>query len=271
MDVNLDELDQVLDGARQAPLSEADLRQTEGLHCMRWRRCWYGPRNTEKTSAVLEKSEGSEAGTGNFSRIPIHPHRLDTDAMAPRRLAASGQVNIRHQNLKHGDRCPDCGKGNVYGQKEPKVLVRIVGQAPLSPTVYSLGARARRSAHGSVHQRHRVDRAGPEDPRCTSPGASLPARTIGDVLKRRGQGAESADSNVRCSVAERAEITRGSGKYYRPTVLPTEDGSLWKWLRTSQRKCLYVLEVLGEVYRHDAEAREGGLAASGTTADPPTA
>jgi hypothetical protein len=26
----------------------------------------------------------------------------------------------------------------VYGQKEPKVLVRIVGQAPLAATVYSL-------------------------------------------------------------------------------------------------------------------------------------
>jgi transposase len=40
--------------------------------------------------------------------------------------------------LKHGDRCPECEKGNVYGQKDPKVLVRIVGQAPLAATVYSL-------------------------------------------------------------------------------------------------------------------------------------
>ena len=32
-------------------------------------------------------------------------------------------------------------------------------------------------AHRRVHQRHRFDRAGPEDRACTSPGASTPART----------------------------------------------------------------------------------------------
>jgi transposase len=45
---------------------------------------------------------------------------------------------IAHQQLHHGERCPACGKGNVYNQKEPKVLVRVVGQAPLAATVYSL-------------------------------------------------------------------------------------------------------------------------------------
>jgi hypothetical protein len=38
---------------------------------------------------------------------------------------------------------------NVYGQKEPKVLVRIVGQAPLAATVYSL-ERLRCGACGQV-------------------------------------------------------------------------------------------------------------------------
>ncbi|MGC8550745.1 MAG: hypothetical protein ACP5M4_13710, partial [Acidobacteriaceae bacterium] len=35
-------------------------------------------------------------------------------------------------------KCPEYGNGKVYGQKESKVLVRIVGQAPLAATVYSL-------------------------------------------------------------------------------------------------------------------------------------
>ena len=39
MDVNLDELDQVLDGARQGPLSESDHSNSK-KHCMLWRRCW---------------------------------------------------------------------------------------------------------------------------------------------------------------------------------------------------------------------------------------
>ncbi len=40
---------------------------------MRWRRCWVQPRNTEKTSAVLENSEGSE----RRSRKPTLPQRPD--------------------------------------------------------------------------------------------------------------------------------------------------------------------------------------------------
>jgi len=81
--------------------------------------------------------------------------------MAPRRLAAQQKVDIAHQNLKHGDRCPECGKGNVYGQKETKVLVRIVGQAPLAATVYSL-ERLRCGACGQVFTAPEPEGVGPE-------------------------------------------------------------------------------------------------------------
>ena len=81
--------------------------------------------------------------------------------MAPRRLAARRRSSITHQNLKHGDRCPECGKGNVYGQKEPKVLVRIVGQAPLAATVYSL-ERLRCGACGQVFTAQEPEGVGPE-------------------------------------------------------------------------------------------------------------
>src|SRR6476646_4070182 len=56
---------------------------------------------------------------------------------------------IRHAKLSHGDRCPDCVRGNVYAQKEPKALVRIVGQAPLAATVYEL-ERLRCNACGQL-------------------------------------------------------------------------------------------------------------------------
>jgi len=66
-----------------------------------------------------------------------------------------------HAQLKHGDRCPGCGKGNVYGQKEPKTLVRIVGQAPLAATVYSL-ERLRCGACGQVYTAQEPEGVGPE-------------------------------------------------------------------------------------------------------------
>ena len=85
----------------------------------------------------------------------------DTDAMEPRRLPARRRSRLRIQNLQHGDRCPECGKGNVYGQKEPKVLVRIVGQAPLAATVYSL-ERLRCGACGQVFTAQEPEGVGPE-------------------------------------------------------------------------------------------------------------
>ena len=88
IDVNLDELDQVLDGARQAPLSEADYDKLKGaLHALA--AMLAPPRNTEKTIAVLEKLEGAETGAG--TQPDTNPLPPDTDAMAPRRLAARGR------------------------------------------------------------------------------------------------------------------------------------------------------------------------------------
>ena len=64
IDVNLDELDRVLDGARQAPLSEADYEKVkDALHAMA--AMLARPRNTEKTSAVV----GQTVPCGAISRL----------------------------------------------------------------------------------------------------------------------------------------------------------------------------------------------------------
>jgi len=159
VDVNLDELDRVLDGARQAPLSEADYDKLKGaLHALA--AMLVRPRPTEKTSAVLEESAGSETGAGSQANTnaPPPPGHGRNGAEA---FAGAQKVVIAHQQLKHGDRCPACGKGNVYGQKEPKALVRIVGQAPLAATVYSL-ERLRCGACGQVFTAEEPEGVGPE-------------------------------------------------------------------------------------------------------------
>ena len=95
IDVNLDELDQVLDGARQAPLSEADYDKLKGaLHALA--AMLVRPRNTEKTSAVLEESEESETSGGTAAGFRGTP-RPDTDAMEPRRLPARRRSRLRIQ------------------------------------------------------------------------------------------------------------------------------------------------------------------------------
>ncbi len=100
----------MLDGARQAPLSEADYEKVkDALHAMA--AMLVRPRNTEKTSAVLEEAEGSgnAATQPDISTPPPAGHgRNGAEAFGGAR-----QVEIAHQNLKHGDRCPECGEGNV--------------------------------------------------------------------------------------------------------------------------------------------------------------
>ena len=153
LDVNLDELDRVLDGAREAPLSEADYdKLKDALHAMA--ALLTRSRNTEKTSAVVGDAavvEVSESGTA--------PAGHGRNAAAS--FAGARRIEIAHPSLKHGDRCPECGQGNVYAQKEPKVLVRILGQAPLAATVYSL-ERLRCGACGQVFTAEEPEGVGPE-------------------------------------------------------------------------------------------------------------
>jgi transposase len=99
------------------------------------------PASTEKTEAVL-KQAGLEAGEkkhkapgprGGKSAAPGHGRN---GAAAYR---GAQKIKVPHASLKAGDPCPDspCG-GKVYPQRDPGVLVRIRGQAPLAATVYEL-------------------------------------------------------------------------------------------------------------------------------------
>ena len=93
VDVNLDELDRVLDGARQAPLSEADCDKLKSaLHALA---AMLAPsRNTEKP-APCWKNRRTRKPAMALSRIPSFPRDRDTDATGRRRLAARGRSTLR--------------------------------------------------------------------------------------------------------------------------------------------------------------------------------
>src|SRR3954471_10661442 len=122
VDVNMEELDRIIDDARSAPLREADSQKLKtALHALA-ERLLPQPK-TEKTSAVLGEAETPAPEALPAKRASGHGRNG---------VAAYGgakKVRITHPNLVHGDRCPGCARGNVYTQKEPKALVRIVGQA----------------------------------------------------------------------------------------------------------------------------------------------
>lgn len=145
MEVDLSELDQLLDQAKEAPLSEPDCNKIKtALHTLAE---LLAPRTTERSSQVLENA----AAEADPSRQPeVHREKPNGHGRNPA-TAYSGakKVAIVHAELKHGGACPECPRGKVYTQKEPKPLVRIVGQAPLSATVYEL-ERLRCNACGQV-------------------------------------------------------------------------------------------------------------------------
>ena len=133
VEVNVGELDQLLEGARKVPLSDPDHKKiSTALHALV--DALAKPRSTEKSSTVLAKKDEPSAPQDETSKGKPNGHgRNGADAFESAR-----KVEVKHQQLKSGDSCPECPKGKVYVQKEPKPLIRIVGQAPIQATVYEL-------------------------------------------------------------------------------------------------------------------------------------
>src|SRR5580693_2918818 len=94
--------------------------------------------STEKTKTVLQQT-GIETG----EKKPKGPDASKSKAPGHGRNGAAAyrgarKVEVPHASLKPGDQCPDCQRGKVYPQRDPGVLVRIKGQAPIAATVYEL-------------------------------------------------------------------------------------------------------------------------------------
>jgi transposase len=154
IDVSTKELEALLEQAKQEPLREEGYHKLKAairtlgyvtellekkettLAALRELLC---SASTEKTDKVLK-----HAGINTGEKKPESPSKKPkrTAAGHGRNSAAaySGaqKVKVPHASLKPGDACPNGCGGKVYPQREPGVLVRIKGQAPLAATVYEL-------------------------------------------------------------------------------------------------------------------------------------
>ncbi len=158
IDVNLDELDRIIEHGTHAPLSQSDGQKLKGaLHALA--ELLAPARNSEKTNAVLPNTAGAkpEEGDDKNKSSPRKGHGRNGAAD----YTGATKVAISHAELKSGDLCPGCEKGKVYAQKEPKPLVRIIGQAPLAATVYEL-ERLRCNGCGQVFTAQEPENVGPE-------------------------------------------------------------------------------------------------------------
>jgi hypothetical protein len=168
-EIQLSELKEILERAKSS-LSEEDFEKLDnaletlafltselekkGVSIKRLRNLLFGP-STEKTDNILKnllkgtqtdetdsdaasdtggagKTDGDGKEDGKKKKRKGHG-RNGADA-----YKGADKVAVPHESLQKGDRCPECKKGKVYPQKEPSVVVRVKGMAPLSATVYEL-------------------------------------------------------------------------------------------------------------------------------------
>src|ERR1700683_3327062 len=94
--------------------------------------------STEKTKTVLQ-----QAGIQTGEKKRKEPGAPKGKAPGHGRNGAAAyrgarKVEVPHASLKAGDPFSKCQRGKVYPQRDPGVLVRIKGQAPIAATVYEL-------------------------------------------------------------------------------------------------------------------------------------
>ena len=129
VEVNLEELDAMIDGATRAPLSGPEAQKLKtAVHAMA--ESLFRSRTTEKTKKVLpaDSSPAEKAGAGQSAAAGHGRHPVSA-------FTGAHRVPIAHATLHSSDRCPECGKGRVYAQ-EPVRWVRFVGLPPLEATIF---------------------------------------------------------------------------------------------------------------------------------------
>lgn len=150
LELNMEELETLLERAKKGPLSEPDYQtlkaaiETLGYLTQlledrkttidRLRQIIFGA-STEKTRTVL-KTDRMQAHPAQREKSEKKTNGHGRNGAAAYRGAT--KIEVKHNSLKSGDRCPQCEKGKVYDSTQPGFLVRIVGQAPLAATVYEL-------------------------------------------------------------------------------------------------------------------------------------
>lgn len=158
IDVEMDDLKRLLERARQEPLGEqeyqklraaletlghvAELLADRDTTIRELRQLLLAP-STEKTREVLKNAGIETLKSAEVAGETPPPENSGQKKSGHGRNGAdayqgAARVEVAHEKLKVGDACPGCWKGKVYEQQDAKLLVRIVGQAPIAATVYEL-------------------------------------------------------------------------------------------------------------------------------------
>jgi transposase len=95
-------------------------------------RMLFGAATEKLTKNKSKKKQEKNGSKGKKKDKKGHGRKSASD------YTGAKKVNVPHDSLKPGDKCPECSQGKVYEMQEPKKVVRITGNAPLSGTVYQM-------------------------------------------------------------------------------------------------------------------------------------
>ncbi len=167
VELNMKELEDILERAKTSPLTEEDcakLRKAletllyltdlvgdKDTTISRLRKILFGAstekiRNvlgtesarTDSPSADASKPGSTELQSGDSATESSQEKVKGHGRNGAEAFTGAKRVVVAHGSLKPGDRCPKCEKGKIYRIKEPAVVVRITGQAPIQATVYEM-------------------------------------------------------------------------------------------------------------------------------------
>jgi len=175
IDLDLDQVDDLLKRVETGSLEKGDYEiikaMVETIHLLsqsvdkkatsirRLLRMLFGDR-TEKFENVLKnkpskKKDALQNSANKNDKPKGHGRKAAAD------YTGADKIDVCHEDLKPGDRCPGCLKGKVYEMKVPEVVVRVTGKAPLDATVYKM-QRLRCNLCGEIFKATAPDGIGDE-------------------------------------------------------------------------------------------------------------
>ena len=94
---------------------------------------------TDTAAAQSGEAEENESNSDGESGTEKKPKKKGHGRNGAKEYVGAQQIDVPHESLKPGCACPDSPcKGTLYRLREPKVIVRLRGQAPVAAEVYHL-------------------------------------------------------------------------------------------------------------------------------------
>jgi len=108
----------------------ATLLERKKASIARLRKMLFGTRSEKSATVVSSLAPASRHGQREGPPAKGHGRHGAEAYWGARR------VEVPHTEMKSGERCPECGNGNLYRLKKPSPVLWLEGKAPVQATVY---------------------------------------------------------------------------------------------------------------------------------------